>query len=139
MTRFVMDASVSLSWFLDRPAPPYGVRVREALLRDSQALVPALWHLEMANGLAIAERRRHFTPAESQRCLIDIELVAAKAIETDSQTFSMRETLTTARTLLLSAYDAIYIELARQSLLPLATLDRALQRAAGVAGIELFR
>jgi len=134
-----MDASVGLAWFLDRPASPYANMVRDALLRDARAIVPALWHLEMANGIALAERRRHLTPAESQQCLADIELVAAKAIETETHPFSVREAFNTARELLLSAYDAVYLELSRRSRLPLATLDRALQRAASATGVELFR
>ncbi len=138
MTRFVLDASVGLAWFIDRPAPPYAMRVKDSLLRESRAVVPGLWHLEMANGLAIAERRGFFTLADSQRSLTDIELVVAKAIDTDTQFFSARETLNTARELQLTAYDAAYLELARRSRLPLATLDRALQRAAAAASVQIF-
>ena len=65
MTRFVLDASVALAWFVDHPVAAYAVRVRKSLARDAQAVVPGLWHLEMANGLAVAERRGILTSANS--------------------------------------------------------------------------
>jgi predicted nucleic acid-binding protein len=139
LSRFVLDASVGLAWFIDRPAPPYAIRVKESLLRDSRAVVPGLWHLEMANGLAIAERRGYFTPADSERVLTDIEVVVTRAVDTDTQLFSTRESLLVARELLLTAYDAAYLELSRRLRLPLSTLDRALQRAAAAVGVEIFR
>ena len=42
-----------------------------------------------------------------------------------------------ARTHRLSMYDAVYLELAQRSDAPLATLDKALARAAGAAGLAL--
>jgi len=138
LTRFVMDASVSLSWFLDRPAAPYAISVREALARGARGVVPELWHLEMANGFVIAERRRHFSMAETQKCLADIEIVVAKAIDTEMQMFTVRDALDSARASLLTAYDAVYLELAQRLQLPLATIDRPLQKAALAAGVNLF-
>ena len=67
MTRFVLDASVALAWFLDNPQPPNATQVRQSLLGGARAMVPALWHLEFANGLAVAERRRVLSPAEIGR------------------------------------------------------------------------
>ena len=58
MTSFVLDASVALAWVLDNPVPVYALEVRQELFRGKRGLVPALWHLEIANGLAMAERRR---------------------------------------------------------------------------------
>jgi len=39
----------------------------------------------------------------------------------------------------LSAYDAVYLDLARRERLPLATLDEKLRAAAARAGVELLR
>ena len=64
MNRFVLDASVALAWFVNNPVPPYALRVRQLLLDGARALVPALWQLEMANGLAVAERRRILAPPD---------------------------------------------------------------------------
>jgi predicted nucleic acid-binding protein len=50
----------------------------------------------------------------------------------------MRQALTTARAYQLSAYDSVYLDLALRAKLPLATLDLALRKAAGKAGVELL-
>jgi predicted nucleic acid-binding protein len=52
---------------------------------------------------------------------------------------SVRQSLATARAFHLSAYDAVYLDLARRNRLPLATLDERLRLAAGQAGVELVR
>jgi len=135
---FVLDASVALHWFLDHPMPTYANRVKRFFLKGARAVVPALWHLEMSNGLAVAERRSILTPADVDHAMIDIEQIVAQAVDTDSIVVSVRESLATARALQLSAYDAVYLDLARRVKLPLATLDEQLRAAAGHAGVELL-
>lgn len=139
MTRFVLDASVALRWFLSSPVPAYARRVRRLMLGGARAVVPALWHLEMANGLAVAERRGIVSAADADLSLIDIEGLLGQAIEIDPALVSVRQALTTARTFHLSAYDAVYLDLARRERLPLATLDEDLRSAAAPAGVALIR
>ena len=81
MTRFVLDASVALAWFVDNPVAAYAVRVRKSMARDARAVVPGLWHLEMANGLAVAERRGILTPANTTAGITILEELLAQAIE----------------------------------------------------------
>ena len=138
MNRFVLDASVALAWFLDRPIPPLAARARQALLTGGRAVVPALWLLEIANSLAMAERRGLLETADIGPCLAEIEHLLVQVIDTSTVTISLRQTYNTARALRLSAYDAIYLEVAREERLPLATLDHKLRVAAGKAGVELF-
>ena len=139
MTRFVLDASVALRWFLSNPVPAYARRVRRLILDGARAVVPAIWHLEMANGLAVAERRRIVTAADADQSLTDIEGLLGQAIESDPALVSVRQALTTARTFQLSAYDAVYLDVARRERLPLATLDEDLRAAAARAGVALIR
>ena len=139
MTRFVLDASVALRWFLSNPVPAYGRRVRRLMLDGARAVVPALWHLEMANGLAVAERRGIVTAADADQSLGDIERLLGQAIESDPALVSVRQALTTARAFRLSAYDAVYLDVARRERLPLATLDEDLRVAASHAGVPLIR
>jgi predicted nucleic acid-binding protein len=136
--RFVLDASVSLAWFLDNPVAPLALQVKQALVGGARAAVPALWHLEMANGLVVAERRSILTPAEVIRSLINIEQLTTQ-IETISDVIPARQALSTARSFQLSAYDAVYLDTARNEGLPLATLDRGMRTAAMRAAVELFR
>ncbi len=138
MKRFVLDASVALAWFLDNPVSPYATQVKQRLLDGARAIVPALWHLEMANGFVVAERQHILTAAEAIRCLIDVEQLTAQ-IETNSDLVLTRQALSTARSFQLSAYDAVYLDVARNQGLPLATLDRGLHAAAARAAVELFR
>ena len=135
MTRFVLDASVALRWFLAKPVPAYAHRVKRLMLAGTRAVVPALWHLEIANGLAVAERRGILTAPDVDRCVADIEALLGQAITTDPGLVTVRQALTTARGFGLSAYDAAYLDVARRERLPLATLDEALQAAAAKSGV----
>ena len=100
--------------------------------------MPALWHLEMANGLAISERRRILAAADVLRALTYVEQLSA-VIETSTDLIPMRQALNTASAFHLSAYEAVYLDLARTQSLPLATLDSALREAATRAGVDILR
>ena len=138
MKSFVLDASVSLAWFLDDPVPDLAVRVRRSLASGSSALVPSLWHLEMANGFVIAERRGVLAASVADRCLDEVENLLASVVDNSSVTISARQAHAAARAFSLTAYDAVYLETARREHLPLATLDRVLALAAKRAGVALL-
>jgi len=138
LIRFVLDASVALAWFVDNPVAAYAVRVRKSLARDARALVPGLWHLEMANGFAVAERRGILTSANSTAGIAAIEQLLVQSIENSADFISLRQVLTTARDFQLSAYDAVYLDTARRQQLPIATLDRRLLSAAQQGGVEVY-
>jgi predicted nucleic acid-binding protein len=135
--RFVLDASIALSWFLDRPTAKYADHVRQLLLRGHRAVVPALWQLEIANGFVTAERRGILTSSETAEALQNLDVVRAQAIENAGEAISMRGVLHMARQFQLTAYDAVYLETAVRQQLPLATLDRQLLTAASKAGVEI--
>jgi predicted nucleic acid-binding protein len=137
--RFVLDASVALSWFLDRPVAQYAIQIRNRLLHGDKALVPELWQLEIANGFLVAERHRLFTVDETAEALQNLDIVVAQAVQSSPETISMRGILSAARSFGLTSYDALYLETARRQNLPLATLDRQLLAAASKAGIEIVQ
>lgn len=137
MNRFVLDASVSLAWFLDYPVPDLAVRVWRGLQKGSRAVVPALWNLEMANGLAMAERRGALTRSYLDHCLRDLDGLA-ESLDYAGSAISTRQAFHAASAFRLTAYDAVYLETARLEHLSLATLDRALKSAAASAGVSLF-
>lgn len=138
MKRFVLDASVALAWFVDRPTAPYADHIRELLLRGDRALVPALWQLEIANGFLVAERRGVLTPSDTVEALQNLDVVIAQAVEHTQDSVSMRRALNAGRKFGLTAYDAVYLETALGQDLPLATLDRQLKAAASKAGVEIL-
>lgn len=138
MKTFVLDASVALGWTLDSPVPASATRAKDALLSGTRAVVPALWHLEIANGLVVAERRGILTSSDAMLALVQLEQLCAQALEVEADMVPMRQALMTARTYHLSAYDSVYLDLALRIRLPLATLDVPLRKAAGKAGVELL-
>lgn len=139
MSNFVLDASVALAWVLDNPVPTYALEVRQQMLTGNRGLVPALWHLEIANGLAMAERRRDLTAADAEDALNQILLTAASKLDTVTYLVSARESLDNARNFQLTAYEAVYLDLARREVLPLATLDRKLRAAAAKTGVSVLK
>jgi len=138
MKAFVLDASVALGWTLDNPVPASATRARQALLSGTRALVPALWHLEIANGLVVAERRGILTASDAMLALLQLEQLCAQALEVEADMVPIRQAFITARTYQLSAYDSVYLDLALRVRLPLATLDVPLRKAAAKAGVELL-
>ena len=125
MTDFVLDASVALAWFLDDEQAPQADNVRARLVRD-RAFVPQLWHLEVRNGLIIAERRGRLSTTRMNECL---EALKWLPIQTDSEA-ALEMVVPLARLHKLSVYDAVYLELAKRRNAALASLDAALLRAA---------
>jgi predicted nucleic acid-binding protein len=134
---FVLDASVALGWcFPDEGGS--AVSQARAQIALGGAVVPALWLLEVANGLVVAERRGRIAPGASGIFLEDllalpIEVEAAPA----DPGASTARLLELARSHGLSVYDAAYLDLALREDLPLATLDAALAAACASAGVGL--
>jgi predicted nucleic acid-binding protein len=138
LSRFVLDVSIGLAWFLDDPVPDLATSVRQHLRDGSRALVPSLWVLEMANGFATVQRRGALAASFIDRCLNDIEVLLSSVIDHSASAISIRQAFSVANAFRLTAYDATYLEMARTEHLPLATLDRALGEAATRAGVSLF-
>ena len=72
MTDLVLDASVALTWCFKNEATAAADRVLERLGAEA-ASVPAIWHLEIANVLALSEHRRRITPAHSAEFIAVLE------------------------------------------------------------------
>ena len=138
MKYFVLDASVTLAWLIDSTATPYAVRIRQFLLAGDRAVVPPLWRLEIANAFLVAERRSLLTPADTAEILQSFYAGIARSIEESQQALPLQRVLASARQFQLTAYDAEYLDTARTQELPLATLDRQLEKAARQAGVPVL-
>jgi predicted nucleic acid-binding protein len=133
----VLDASVALAWCFDNEATEATDRVLERVANEAAA-VPAIWHVEVANVLALAERRRRITQARSAQFIALIEgLEIVVDEETPSRAFD--RVLDLARSERLSAYDAAYLELAMRLGVPLASKDADLCNAAQQLGVSVLR
>jgi predicted nucleic acid-binding protein len=134
-THFVLDASLTLSWCFRDEANPQSLALLDRLAAEA-ALVPALWQLEVANALAMAERRGRITPERVDDFLRELGVLE---IEIDHETAgrSFSHLLPLCRDHALTSYDAAYLDLARRRRLPLATLDADLIRVAERLGVPL--
>lgn len=139
MNRFVLDASVGLSWFVGKPVAPDAEHARLLLTRGWAARVPAIWQLEMLNGFVKAERRRSLTLDEVDESFVEMQRLLATSIRLDAGFSLLEDTLMLARSLQVTSYDASYIELSTREGLPLATLDKGLRAAATKAGVALLK
>ena len=135
-TGIVIDASVALAWCFPDEASDYADDVLVAL-DGRTAMVPAIWSLEITNALLVGERRKRIRQPEVRRF---VELLKGLSILEDGQPFAdtVSNILPLAREHDLSAYDAAYLDVAIRHGAPLATLDKALQKAGRAAGVKIF-
>ena len=137
MTDLVLDASVALTWCFKNEATAAADRVLERLAAEA-ASVPAIWHLEIANVLALSERRRRITPAGSAEFIALLETLEI-VIDEETPSRALGRVLDLARAERLTAYDAAYLELAMRLGVPLASKDGDLCDAAERVGVSVFR
>ncbi|MBK6938621.1 MAG: type II toxin-antitoxin system VapC family toxin [Planctomycetes bacterium] len=136
MSSLVLDASIALSWCFEEEANAYADAALDAL-STGNAVVPALWALEVANVLAIAVRKGRITDKVMHERLsflqdlpIEVEHVSIDGV------FGQVVDLATAHAL--TAYDASYLAVALKRALPLATSDERMRGAAKKLGVALF-
>lgn len=130
---FVLDASVSVAWFVRKQATAYTDRVRSMAKREPLH-VPAVWSLEVANALLVLQRRGNISDAAAKTAA---ELLGSLAVTVDQGRLTIPELLAFAAKHRLSAYDASYLHVALSLRLPLACKDGPLQRALSAAGVRL--
>jgi len=136
MTRFVLDCSTTMAWCFEDESDPRADATLAALATQ-EAVVPGLWPLEVANVLAVSERKKRINSAEIARF---VQMLGKLPIVVDAHTAErgLGEILSLARSEGLSAYDTAYLELALREGCPLATLDAPLKTAAKKLGIAVL-
>ncbi len=132
MADFVLDASLSLAWCFEDETTAFTEDILTRVQRGSVPMAPALWSLEVANGIRNAERRRRITQDEAATLLRFLRELPVETVDQPSR-IVLREIGPLASRHGLSAYDAAYLHLAQQHNLPLATLDGPLRNAAEAA------
>ncbi len=99
------------------------------------AIVPALWHTEVANVPGTKLRKGEISSITLKNAL---DLLASTPIAIDRKSLHMDDLLPLMASYGLTAYDATYLELALRLQLPIATLDKKLSRARQAAGLPLL-
>lgn len=132
----VVDSSMALAWCFEDERTPAAEALLHRVAEDG-AVAPALWPLEVLNGLAMAERRGRLDAARRQQMAGFLrDLPIALDHETAAQAWTVTAHL--AERFRLTLYDAAYLELAQRLGLPLATFDQELRAAAGSLGVPLI-
>lgn len=132
----MVDCSVVMAWCFEDESDEYADSVLDRLT-VSEAVVPSIFALEVANVLLVGERKNRLTEADSSRF---IEMLRELPIIVDQETSdrAMTEILAVGREQSLSSYDAAYLELAMREGVALATQDKILRKAARSCGVKLL-
>jgi predicted nucleic acid-binding protein len=85
-----------------------------------------------------AQKRGTLSAVRSAQAFAELDLLLAQSIESVSHELSIQRIVTSAQSFGLTAYDATYLETAREQQLPLATLDRRLAAAAAQVGVTVI-
>jgi len=135
MTHLVIDCSVTMAWCFEDEASGYADTVLERL-KTQEATVPAIWPLEVANVLLVAQRSQRLSEADSTRFLQLLGHLPLQ-VDKDSTVHVFSDVLPLAKLHDLSSYDAAYLELAVRANGALATLDKRLRTAAEEIGVTI--
>lgn len=129
---FVLDASVTACWCFPDEQSAVADAAMDRLL-DDEAIVPALWNIEIRNILVVNERRNRIESADADAFLRDLGRLPIR-VRRDADE---RALLGLARKHGLTAYDAAYLNLAVHARVAVATLDRSLASAVRAEGLQL--
>ena len=123
---WAIDTSATMPWFFPDEATPFTESLLDSL--GAQTIwAPTLWVFECANVLRSATRRQRLDPL---RRVVIAEQLAELPVHIDLEPPSFVTLDRLAATHGLSAYDAVYLELALRRSLTLVTLDVQLVNAA---------
>ena len=128
----IMDTSVAIAWKLrDRPGTPYADAAVDRGGTEGMVVPDLFWH-EVRSALIVAERNGRIAVGTTDDHMKDIRVLK---IETDAA-HADEAVSALARKHGLSGYDAAYLETAIRRGATLATLDKALVRAAADEGVS---
>jgi predicted nucleic acid-binding protein len=130
MKGFVLDASLALEWFADGATEQ--ALAKRSLMKDHVAFVPHLWRFEVMNVVSMWLRRRAVTEADAAGILQDLMQLPFAVVDEGSPEAVVALAVRHG----LSAYDASYLHVAMITGEPLASLDRALHKAAKRVGVR---
>lgn len=133
----VLDASVSLAWFLkETPERTAYAAAVNALAAEGAVLhVPGQWGIEMGHVLLREQRRGVLSRRRLKESIEDLDNFD---IRVHLELFTARRVVELAKRYHLQGYDALYFELARNLALPLATLDHGHRQAAKAHHVTVF-
>lgn len=138
MTRFVLDASVVLTWCFPDEASEKAIEISERFASGDRAVVAPFWRHEVLNAILTGERRNRLTRDLTFAFIEDLNRLPVDHDEESNGVAAFTSTYELCRRHGLTAYDAAYLEIAIRHKIGLATLDRELIRAAAAERVTLL-
>jgi predicted nucleic acid-binding protein len=138
VSRFVLDASVVLTWCFPDENAVLAQHVADLFKRGDTAIAPSFWAHEVLNALLVGEKRKRISKELVQSFLNDLAVLPI-VLEQFPATVVFGRIQRLTRDHGLTAYDAAYLDLALNTALPLATLDEHLVRASKKARVQLVQ
>ena len=136
MSRFVLDASVVLTWCFPDENAAMAQHVAGMFKQGGTAVAPSFWPHEVLNALLVGEKRKRIS-RELLRSFLDDLATLPVVLERFPVEVVFGRIQRLSREHGLTAYDAAYLDLALDSGLPLATLNEDLARASRKARVRL--
>ena len=133
MNGLVLDASVTLEWFLTEPdtSPAWD---KVALLDQYTPVVPPIWQLEVANVLSMHVQRRGLPVDVARTALAELLALPLAIVDGGGPAAVMQLSIDQG----LTSYDAAYLDVAMRGGWPLVTFDRDLVRAGRDVGVPIL-
>jgi predicted nucleic acid-binding protein len=137
VSQFVVDASVVLAWCFPDEHSALAQRVAQKFKNGDSAIAPSFWPHEVLNALLVGEKRKRISRDLIRTFLNDLATLPIVLQELPADAvFDRIQSL--SREYGLTPYDAAYLDLAKTTGLPLATLDRDLIHACRKETVELL-
>lgn len=130
---FVVDCSVAVAWLFDEQADDYTEAALDALA-GGFAVAPRWWMVEVLNVLLTLERRQRITAGQAVDLLRHLQSLPVRLRDSDASVFELHALAARHQ---LTSYDALYLEAALATGLPLATRDKVLRQAAVDSGVGI--
>lgn len=137
MTRWVIDCSFAAALFLPDKSSDNVRDFFQSAGDKKELFVPVLWWYELANVIAISERRKLLKDADIQKILKLFGRFPLNTDNTSGPSF-VQKMYEISRTHGLSAYDAAYLELSLRLHASIASLDIQLIKAAEASGVTTY-
>lgn len=137
MSDFVLDASVSLAWFIPatNAQDQYVDNILTIINNGAVPVVPSMWVQEMASRLLKAKRSREISLATFNKA---IKIIDDLPYETHHIAYNVPQLIELAKTYNLQGYDVVYFDLAKRLGIPMATVDRGIKTACRNYAVKLL-
>ena len=120
--KFVLDASTASAAILFAAAGTYGAQVARLIAARGRPVCPCTWPAEISNALHGAYLKKRLTEGEARAALRRLQALKITVAESPAPTAVFDLQIKSA----ISAYDAMYVAIAKREGLKIATHDTRL-------------